>query len=96
MKILALTLMVLLAGCSMFPARTVATDVQTIDRPLPVKCRIEWPVLPKPYVAMVQLTGNGYQDAILIWRALEAEIEERIAYQEKLEAAARVCLDALT
>jgi hypothetical protein len=43
-------------------------------------------------VANVQLTGNPNVDAVLIERAKEAELEERIAYEALLEAAASACV----
>lgn len=79
----------LLAGC---PAATVATDVQIVDKPVPIACTITWPEKPRPHVALVQLTGNLLVDLVLIWRAAEAELEERIAYEAKLEAAAQKCV----
>lgn len=80
-----------LAGCA--GAETVATDVQTVDKPLAVACEIEWPAAPTPHVANVQLTGDPKVDLVLIWRAAEAELEERIAYEDKLEAAAKKCIN---
>lgn len=88
---LALVLsLVLLAGCGT-QAHTVAVDVQTLDKPVSVGCTIVWPPKPVPHVANVQLTGNALVDLVLIERAKEAELEERIAYEKKLEAAAQAC-----
>lgn len=95
--IVALAQVLLLIGCAVLlfgcaqQAHTVATDVTTVDKPVPVGCRIEWPTKPTPHVALVQLSGNKHLDALLVWRAAEAELEERIAYEKKLEAAAREC-----
>lgn len=81
-----------LAGCGPL-AKLVATDVQTVDKPVATKCTIKWPARPTPHISNVQLTGDVYQDAVRIWRAMEAEMEERIAYQAKLEAAASACVE---
>lgn len=81
-----------LAGCAP-AAHTVATDVQIVEKPVPVPCRIEWPAKPTPHVALVQPSGNRAVDALLVWRAAEAELEERIAYEAKLEAAATRCME---
>lgn len=83
---------VLLAGCAT-EATTVATDVQTVPKPIPVPCKFEWPARPTPYVAIVQLTGDPKQDLVPVERAKEAELEERIAYEVKFEAAAKACTD---
>lgn len=82
-----------LAGCASPQPRTVVTAVQTADKPVATKCTIKWPPLPTPHVMYVQRTGDAYKDAVLVWRAMEAEMEERIAYQAKLEAAASACLE---
>lgn len=84
-----------LAGCGMFgpKAQTVATDLATIDKPVLTRCTIDWPALPVPHVANVQLSGDELADLVLIWRAAEAELEERIAYERQLEAAARKCVE---
>lgn len=79
-----------LAGCA---EPLVATDVQTLDKPVATKCQIKWPAAPTQHVGNVQLTGNRHLDALLVWRATEAELEERRAYELKLEAAARACVD---
>jgi hypothetical protein len=81
-----------LAGC-VTTATKVATDVQEVDKPVPIVCTIEWPTAPRAYVELVQLTGDKLKDLVLIERAKEAELEERIAYELKLEAAARKCVD---
>lgn len=93
MRLLALALVLLAGGCSFTRPTMVATDVKVVEKPVPVRCRIDWPVRPQPHVANVQLTGEPKVDAVLIERAKEAELEERIAYELKLEAAARGCLD---
>lgn len=80
-----------IAGCAQQP-HTVATDVVTVPKPVPIGCRIEWPAKPAPHVANAQLTGNRTLDALLVWRAAEAELEERRAYEKNLEAAARECV----
>ena len=89
MKLRFLFPVLFLAGCGT-TAQTVATDVQVVDRPVPVPCKIKLPEKPVPYVSQVQLTGTT-QDLVLIWRAAEAELESRIGYERELEAAARAC-----
>jgi hypothetical protein len=79
-----------LGGCAT-GAHTVATDVKVIEKPVPVPCKFEWPQKPVPHVELVQLTGDIRQDLVLIERAKEAELEERIAYEIKFEAAAQAC-----
>jgi hypothetical protein len=86
---LFLAVLVTLAACSSSPI--VATDVQVVEKPIPVPCLIKWPEKPVPHVANVQLTGEPLLDLVLIWRAAEAELEERIAYELKLEAAMQAC-----
>lgn len=87
-----LLLALLLAGCA-GGAQTVATDVQVVEKPVPIACRIDWPPSPTPYVAMVQLSGNQNADLVLIWRAAEAELEALLAYRGELDAAAKACIE---
>ena len=77
-----------ITGCA---DRPVATDVQTLDKPVTTRCTIKWPQKPTPHVANMQLTGNDAVDAVLVWRAAEAEIEERRAYEKELAAALSKC-----
>lgn len=94
MRFFILTLgLALLTGCE--TATTVATDVKVVEKPVPVRCAIDWPAVPRPHVALVQLTGEVQKDLVLIERAKEAELEERIAYEAKLEAAVKACIDPL-
>lgn len=86
---LAAALILLLNGCAEQP---VATDVKVLEKPVPIACTIEWPAKPTPHVANVQLTGRLLEDMVAIWRAAEAELEERIAYEQKLEAAMKKCV----
>jgi hypothetical protein len=90
--LLTTIILFVVAACAAQP-RTVATDVQTLDKPVPASCRIAWPKKPTPHVANVQLTGNDARDAVLVWRAAEAELEELRAYKAQLEAAASKCLE---
>jgi len=90
--LLAIAAALLLSGCITTGGTKVATDVQTVDKPVSVGCKIDWPPLPVEYVANVQLTGNPAVDLVLVWRAAEAELEERIAYEKKLVAAAKACV----
>lgn len=91
MRILLLAPTALLAGCITLGGTKVATDVQVVEKPVSVGCTIDWPAPPVPHVANVQLTGEARRDLVLIERAMEAELEERIAYEEKLKAAAKAC-----
>lgn len=93
MKALALLAVLLLASCGGGRATTVATDLVTTDKPVLSSCEIEWPAVPTPYVDNVQLTGIPEADALLVWRAAEAELEDRIRYEKLLEAAARKCVE---
>ena len=96
-KFAILPLVILLAGglawCVTTGARTVATDVQVIEKPVPVPCKIVWPEKPIPHVELVQLTGEAKRDLVLVERAMEAELESRIAYEKLLEAAAKECTE---
>lgn len=83
-----------LAGCVTTGAHTVAVDVQPVDKPVPVGCRIDWPKLPTPHVANLQLSGDDRVDLPRIWRAAEAELEELRAYRLRLDAAAKACVEA--
>jgi outer membrane biogenesis lipoprotein LolB len=80
-----------LAGCAAPAPHTVGVDVQVVEKIVPVPCRIALPAKPTPHVALVQLTGKPLEDLVRIWRAAEAELEERRAYEIKLEAAAQAC-----
>lgn len=93
MRLAAIAAAALLAGCVTTQTKVV-TDVQVVEKPVPVRCEIKWPARPAAYVDQVQLTGRPLEDLVRIWRAAEAELEERIAYEKKLEAAAKACVDA--
>lgn len=93
MRAIPLAVACLAAGCGTLERRVVATDVQTVQKPVTTKCTIQWPPAPTPHLANVQLTGREEVDAVLVWRAMEAEMEERIAYEKKLEAAASACAE---
>jgi hypothetical protein len=88
---LALALVAALAGCAAEPT-LVATDVKVVEKPVPVPCKVEIPAPPMAHVALVQLSGVPMVDLVPIWRAAEAELEERIAYEIKLEAALKACV----
>lgn len=92
MRTIALISAALLAGCETNPTKVV-TDVQVVEKPVPVHCKIAWPTQPTSHVSLVQLTGDSLKDLVMIERAKEAELEERIAYEAKLEAAAQACVD---
>lgn len=90
MKLVFLFPALLLFGCAGQPT-VVATDVQVLEKPIPVPCKFDLPVRPVPHVALVQLTGDRKVDLVAIERAKEAELEERIAYERLLEAAVAKC-----
>lgn len=92
MRLLAVAAAILLASGCAPSAHTVATDLQTTDKPVLSVCQIKWPQKPIPHVAIVQLSGDPLKDLVAIERAKEAELEERIAYEAKLEAAALACV----
>jgi hypothetical protein len=95
MRIFAATAVAaLLSGCVTMGGTKVATDVQVLDKPIAVGCTIVWPEKPVAYVETVQLTGDLKVDLVAIERAKEAELEARIGYEQKLEAAARACATA--
>lgn len=87
----ALALTALLASGCGGGATLVATDVKVVDKPVAVPCKFDLPIKPVPYVPLVQLAGVPMVDLVTIWRAAEAELEARIAYELKLEAAAVAC-----
>jgi len=91
MKWILIAAAALLAGCAAQPT-LVATDVKVIGKPVPVPCKIEMPARPVPHVSLVQLSGVPMVDLVPIWRAVEAELGERIAYEIKLEAALKACV----
>ena len=92
MRLLAAICLAGLTGCT--SATKVVTDVRVVEKPVPVRCSIDWPKAPIPHVALVQTTGDALKDLLLIARAMEAELGERIAYEVKLDAAARACVDS--
>jgi len=75
------------SGC----ASKVVTETVVVEKPVPVLC--EAPDVLEPVWALdtVQLTGDAAVDLVLLWRAAEAEIEQRIAYELALRAALQVC-----
>jgi len=82
-----------LVGCGgMSGADIVAVKTVTVKVPVPVFCKIKWPLAPVPYVSLVQFSGVELADALAVYRAMEAELESRIAYEGLLEAAARACV----
>jgi hypothetical protein len=83
----------LLAGCVTTGPHTVGVDVQVVEKPVPVPCRIKMPARPTPHVELVQLAGDPLGDLVRIWRAAEAELEARIAYEKQIEAAAQACVE---
>lgn len=79
---------VALAGCADQP---VAVDPVVVEIPVPVPC--EAPAVTEPVWALdtVQLSGDRKADLVLIWRAAEAELEQRRAYVLVLKAAVEAC-----
>ncbi len=82
-----LVLVLSLQGC----ATPVAIDTKVVRVPTVVPCEVVWPEKPRAYVDEVEETGETMKDALALVRAAIAEIEERIAYEIKLEAALRAC-----
>jgi len=82
----ALTLVLVLgtAACAPF-------NPEVIKVPVPVPCVFTLPAKPVPYVEQVALTGHPETDALAVFRAMEAELEARRAYEVELEAAVQAC-----
>jgi hypothetical protein len=83
---LIVLLVLALQGCA-----TPPTDVQTVPVPVVERCKADRVERPTWAVDGVQLTANPKLDLVLIERAKEAELEQRIAYESKLEAAVDKC-----
>jgi hypothetical protein len=83
---LVVLLILALQGCATRP-----TDVQMVPVPVLERCKAERVERPTWAVDSVQLTANPRLDLVLIERAKEAELEQRIAYESKLEAAVDKC-----
>lgn len=77
---------VLLSGCGLIEPRRIVETV-TIEKPVPVPCRVEPVARPAWEVSRV----SAADDMVTINRALRAEIEQRRGYEIKLEAAVKAC-----
>lgn len=82
--VLALILL-FLAGC----ARSPVIETQTIDRPIPVPCKVETPTECKTAYAVDRISVRD--DPLTINRAMRIELEERTACEKMLRAALRGC-----
>lgn len=85
MKWLALPLAILLAGCASDPKIVVRTEL--VEVPVQVPCRA--PDVERPKWAVDALQENATLfDRV---KAMAVEIEQRRAYEQRLEAATRAC-----
>jgi len=82
---------VLILGTASCAHERVVVDPKVIEVPVPVACTVKLPPKPQTYVDKVVLTGDKRQDAVAVFRAMEAELEARIAYEIKLYAVALKC-----
>lgn len=73
-----------LAGCM---ASKPVIETVTIEKPVPVPCRI--PPIDKPAFAVDQVSQAD--DMATINRALRAELEQRRGYEKLLEAGVKAC-----
>lgn len=94
LHIYAVAACIFMQACSTAP-QSYPPEVVVVEKPVPVPCRIQQPKRATPRVALVQLTGNRHVDALIVWRAAEAELEERIAYEGQLEAAIAACIELI-
>ena len=87
----SLILVFSIAGCATLddPIGVITHQIET--KLVSTACRFPTTPTPREYVQEVQLTGNLATDALLIFRAMESELEERIAYEEVLEASLLAC-----
>lgn len=77
----AALLCLLLAGCATAPR------VERVEIPVPVPCRVQVPEAPVWATASLAPDAGIWDQA----KALLAERQQRMAYEAKLEAAARAC-----
>jgi hypothetical protein len=85
MRTSSLILVLALAGCAGKPV----IQTQVIERLVPVRCEAETPVECKDSYSVNRVSPAD--DALVINRALRAEIEERWACEIKLRAAVKGC-----
>lgn len=81
----AAVLALALAGCASKPV----IQTQVVDRPVPVFCEIKVPAECKDAYAVDRVSVKD--DALVINRAIRAELEERTACEVMLRAAVRGC-----
>jgi len=82
---LAVCFACLLTGCASSPPQI---EYRTVPVPIPVPCAVEVPVKPEWERGKVDLQTASKDRKIA---ALEAELDQREAYEIKLEAANRGC-----
>ena len=75
-----------LAGCGLLEPKTVI-DTVTIEKPVPVPCKI--PPIDRPAMAVDQV--RPADDMVTLNRAILSELEQRRAYELLLEAGVKAC-----
>jgi hypothetical protein len=89
---LALSLTLGLCACATKPPETKIEYVpQRVEVPVQVRCKVQYPEHP-PYA----MDDPALKDKTVFDKATAAlvEIEQRRAYEERLEAALKVCADS--
>lgn len=82
---LLLVILLSIAGCQGVPEKPIVQTV-IVEKPVQVPCRI--PAIERP--AWETERANS-ADPVLVSRAIRAELEQRRAYEAKIEAAAKSC-----
>ena len=90
-KLGSILLILGMAGCATLDDPVGVITHQIVTKKVSEPCRFPATAPPTEYVQDVQLTGNLATDALLIFRAMESELEERIAYEDVLEASLLAC-----
>lgn len=85
MKWLLIPLLAVLAGCASNPAIVVKTE--RVEVPVPVPCRVKTPEKPVWAVAVLPAGATLFKRV----QAMAVEIEQRIGYETRLEAAVKSC-----
>lgn len=85
MRTSSLILVLTLTGCAGRPV----IQTQVIERLVPVRCEVETPAECKDSYSADRVSSAD--DALVINRALRAEVEERWACEIKLRAAVKGC-----
>ena len=75
-----------LAGCGLLEPKIVI-DTVTIEKPVPVPCRIQPIAVP----AWTVDRASPADDMVTLNRAIRAELEQRRAYELLLEAGVKAC-----